>query len=171
MLYIYIHTSRINGADQMQAISQAVEATIHHVTHIPHTHTCIWLQPTAIHTLLTLKPHRDTHITYNTHTLFTTIFMWDPTHILTIQGFQQAWLGTLSRVELRSTMEVTTTREDPKPLTPKQAMWEKIWTNYVPSPYPSHMPVTNLSITNPPLPCRWWQPSPTNSSQSPYPRH
>ena len=65
----YTHTSGMTGADQMQAIIQAVEATLTHALMIPHIHTILWLWPlNATCTLLTLKPHRDTHIMYNVHT-------------------------------------------------------------------------------------------------------
>ncbi len=77
----YAHTLRTytyrggnNGADQMQAISRAVEATLSLALTIPHTHTFLWLQPfNATHTLLTLKPHRDAYITYDTCAHLSTI--------------------------------------------------------------------------------------------------
>ena len=93
----YTHKGRNIGVDQMQAISQAVEAALSLTLTISHTHTYIWLRPLNVtHTLLTLKPHRDMHIMYNVHAHMSTLLTQDPTHLISIQGFQQAWLGTPS---------------------------------------------------------------------------
>ena len=72
--HTYSHAGGMMGIDQMQAISQAVEAALCTSLTIPHNHTYLWLQPkTTIPHLLTLKTHRDTHITYNTHVLLSNI--------------------------------------------------------------------------------------------------
>ncbi len=88
---MHTHVGGNTGVDQSQAISQAVKAALSLALMIPHTHTFLWLWPPNVTcTLLTLKPHRDTHITYDMHTHLSTLITRDPTHIITIQGFQQA---------------------------------------------------------------------------------
>ncbi len=68
-------------------------------------------------------------------------------------------------MELRTTAENVTQHKEHPSLTPKQAMWVKIRTNYVPFPHPSHI-ACHPPIDNKPAPA-----SCSGLSQLPYIHH
>jgi hypothetical protein len=91
------HRGLERGIDQMQALCQAVKVALESIT-IQNTHCIvIWHRPKTLpKKILTLKPHRDYHITYDTR--FRMIEYLDSTNLLTItfRYFHRAWLGAPS---------------------------------------------------------------------------
>jgi hypothetical protein len=91
----------------------------------------LWLQPkNLIEKILMLFPHRDTHITYNTHILIHTYLESLPINTLEICLYQKAWKGSPDKGDIQNqTVELNHLMEknpDPHNVTPKQVMWERI---------------------------------------------
>jgi hypothetical protein len=94
----------IRGADHMQAICRAVQATLTvlETTPTPHTHIFIWLSSqTLCDRILTHSSHRDLFPTRELHTQFETILLTQP-HTLHLHTFNRKWPGTPNQAELRS---------------------------------------------------------------------
>ena len=141
---ITIQSSCERGTNQLQALCQAVKAALSLSFTTYPGHTFLWLRPINLsEKILTLKPHRYTHRTYDTRALITDYLTLSDTNSLTLRHFDRAWPGTPSDMDYQS----ITDRMDalantpPHPLedmTPKQAMWARIRADYAPSPNPSH---------------------------------
>jgi hypothetical protein len=141
---ITIQSGCERGTDQLQALCQAVKAALSLSFTTYPGHTFLWLRPINLsEKILTLKPHRYTHLTYDTRALITDYLTLSDTNSLILRHFDRAWPGTPSDMDYQS----ITDRMDalantpPHPLedmTPKQAMWARIRVDYAPSPNPSH---------------------------------
>ncbi len=133
-----IHKGITNGINQTQALSQAVTIAIEKGCALPSDHITLWIRlKTLAKHLLTLQPHRDTHLTQDACTLMTDYCTVDESHSFTLQYFDRAWPGTPPKTELRDLMEKRD--ELPPHTTPKDKMWAKIRADYTPSNHPSHI--------------------------------
>ncbi len=137
------------GIDQMQAISLAVKVALPIAFQLHQGHLFLWLQKTPALRLLTLTPHRDTHISYDTQSLIAAYLTASITNTLTIQHYCRTWPGALKK-DLHEFPLLTAALHDalatastlpPRPTdtTPKAAMWACICTDYTPSTHPSHV--------------------------------
>jgi len=97
-----------------------------------------------VNCLLTLSPHRDTHITYDTCAVLLTFLTADSSQLLYVQAIGLNWLGTPSTLE-HWRLAVDPTLREHHPTQPynaalaKQAMWTRLATDYTPSNKPSHI--------------------------------
>jgi hypothetical protein len=124
----------------MQALCRAVKAATKTATILRYPHIILWLQPNIPEKLLTLKPHRDTHITYDTRALITLHLDTSPANTFTLRTCERNWPGSHTKTELKKNQEdigQTLACEDWE-LTPKEHMWAKIHSDYTPSTHPSH---------------------------------
>jgi len=102
----------------------------------------LWLRPRpSIDRLLTLSPHRDTHITYDTRLRIAQYLDSDVTTSLSICTYHPTWPGAPTPQD-RSMLTSLVEREaiDPEPIhniPPKEAMWQRIRADYTPSNHPS----------------------------------
>jgi hypothetical protein len=95
-----------------------------------------------------LKPHRDYHLTYDTQARM--VDYLDSIDLLTITfcHFHRAWPGAPSPGDIQGlSMDLDSSADlPPHPIhgiTPKEAMWHRIRTDYTPSDRPSHMACVN----------------------------
>ncbi len=96
----YITHSSQPGVDQTQALCLAVQTTVDCTIALKPTHIHLWLRPLhMVNCLLTLSPHRDTHITYDTHAVLLTFLSADPSHLLYVQAIGPNWPGTPPTLE------------------------------------------------------------------------
>jgi hypothetical protein len=78
----------------MQAMSQAVKVTLGKAFESRPGPITLWLWPKpSIDRLLMLKPHRDTHITYDTCLLIAQYLDSDVTTSLSLHTYHPTWLG------------------------------------------------------------------------------
>ncbi len=92
------------GADHTQALCWAVQTALTDTFTLQSGPTYLWLRPAqTAHKLLTLKPHRDIHITYDTHMLIHNHLDTFPTNTVDICNFQKDWLGTPLMAEIKQT--------------------------------------------------------------------
>jgi hypothetical protein len=115
--------------------------------------------------LLTLEPHRDSHVTYDIHGLLMTYLTNNDNASVDFIAYQWRWPGTPTRTELRDQatqwsnrqVEIADTPNNGHPpildnnASPKQVMWERVLTDYTPSNHPSH-------IACAPPDCHGWSP-------------
>jgi hypothetical protein len=88
-----------------------------------------------------LKPHRDTHITYDTHALITQYLDSDPLTSLDIHTYVKTWPGTPRSMAIWNNPELDQLEEDPHYPTlimPKRTIWNHILVEYTPSDKPSY---------------------------------
>ncbi len=94
--------------------------------------------------LLTLSSHRDTHLTYDTHTILLMFLIADSSQLLYIQAIGPDWLGTPTTLE-HQRLAADPTHRGPCPTQPhnaataKQAMWTRLAANYTLFTKPSHI--------------------------------
>ncbi len=100
-LYFIWHTGKLlsqgcaKGNDQTQALCQAVKVTLLVTFTLHPGHIFLWLWPSLlIKTLLTLKPHRYTDVTYDTRLLIMAYLTNSTTHTLTIHAYLRTWPET-----------------------------------------------------------------------------
>jgi hypothetical protein len=88
------HRGLERGIDQTQALCRAVKGALKSI-HINNTyHIIIWHCPkTLSEKILTLKPHRDHHITYDTRSLMSDYLLSRDTLTITFHPFHRAWPG------------------------------------------------------------------------------
>jgi hypothetical protein len=115
----------------MQATSQAVKTALRKAFESQPGHITLWLRPKpSIERLLTLSPHRDTHITYDTHILIAQYLDSDVTTSLSLRTYHPTWLGAPSprdRSVLTSLVEHEAIGPTPiHDLPPKEVMWRRI---------------------------------------------
>ena len=97
-----------------------------------------------VNCLLTLSPHRDTHIAYDTRAILLTFLDSDLSWLLYVQAIGPNWLGTPPTLE-HQRLAADPTSWAPHPTQPinaataKQAMWTQLATEYTPSTKPSHI--------------------------------
>jgi len=108
-LYFIWHTDKIlsqgcaKGINQMQALSLAVKIALPAAFTLQPGHIFLWLQPkTLLPHLLMLQPHRDTHITYDTHLLIVAYLTDSDFNTLTLHTYNRSWPGAPSKVEHES---------------------------------------------------------------------
>jgi hypothetical protein len=93
---------------------------------------------------LTLKPHRDNDITYDTRSLMSEYLCVHDSLTIMFCHFHRAWLGTPSREDIQGlATDLDSLADTPlhpiHDITPKEAMWTRIRADYTPSDRPSHM--------------------------------
>jgi hypothetical protein len=158
-LYYIYHTDTLiwkghtTGADQTQAICQAVKAATEIATNLRYPHIILWLRPQIPEKILMLKPHRDTHITYNTRALIMIHLDSSPTNTLSLRTCERNWPRSHTKAELKRNQEdiMWTLAQEGNMLTLKERMWTQIHADYTPSPHPSHSACT-LPDSNKPAP-------------------
>src|SRR6266851_3299772 len=101
-----------------------------------------------------LQPHRDFHLTSDTHQLLETYLSSDDSHTITLQYFDKAWPETPSNIDIQSLYPqmdaLVATPHNPSQQLPCTAMWEKIHAAYTPSNHPSHITCTPPVDNTPP---------------------
>jgi hypothetical protein len=129
----------------MQALCRAVKVALMSVN-TNHTHRIIiWHRPRTLpKKILTLKPYRDNHITYDIQSLMLEYLRNHDSLTITFRYFHRAWLGAPSREDIQGLSADLDSLMGTPPhpihgITPKEAMWTHIWANYIPSDQPSHM--------------------------------
>jgi hypothetical protein len=134
----------MSSTNHTQALCRAVKAVTETATALQYPHIILWLRPTIPKKLLTLKPHRDTHITYDTRALITIHLDSSPTNTFTIRMCERNWPGSHTKVELKRNQEdiTRTLAWEDQELTLKECMWAKICLDYTPSTHPSHTACT-----------------------------
>jgi hypothetical protein len=115
----------------------------------------IWIRPGhVIEKILTLKPHRDTHITYDTCAVLLDYINRFELNTVQFLNFSRLWPGFPDRKELWSlhpALDTLLERESlPDDVTPKQAMWDRIKADYTPSNHPSHIACKTPDGNKPP---------------------
>jgi hypothetical protein len=130
LYYIYhtdtlIRKGHISGANHMQALCQAVKAATEIATTLRYPHIILWLWPKIPKKILTLKPHRDTHLMYDTRALITIHLDSSPTNTFTLRTCKRNWPGSHMKMELRRNHEDIrrTLAQEDRELTPKEHMW------------------------------------------------
>jgi hypothetical protein len=137
-----IHSGCARGIDQMQATSRAVKMALRKAFESQLGPIILWLRPKlSIDRLLTLSPHRDTHITYDTRLLIAQYLDNDVTTSLSLCTYHPTWPGAPTPKD-RSVLNPLVDGEaiGPTPLTdvpPKEVMWRRIRADYTPSDHPS----------------------------------
>ena len=138
-----MHSRCARGNDQTQATSRAVKVALGKAFESrPGPITLWWPKPSIDH-LLMLKPHRDTHITYDTHLLIAQYLDNDVTTSLSLRTYHPTWPGAPTprdRSELTSSLEreaIGPQNPNPHDVPPTEAMWRRIRTDYTPSTHPS----------------------------------
>ena len=126
----------------MQATSRAVKTALRKAFESQPGHITLWLRPKpSIEHLLTLSPHRDTHITYDTRILIAQYLDSNVTTSLSLRTYHPTWLGAPSpqdRSVLTSLVECEAIGPTPiHDLPPKEVMWRRIREDYTPSNHPS----------------------------------
>jgi hypothetical protein len=146
----------VRGDDQTQALCRAVKVALTLALPIPnHTHTYLWLPTKTLpETILTLTPHRYTHLTYDTHTLLASYLHAHPTHTIEVGHFAKTWAGTPQTWDIKDLdTELTRLAQAIPTLTethPKTAMWDAICADYIPSDKPSHVACAPPNGNKPP---------------------
>jgi hypothetical protein len=137
----------------MQATCRAAKAALNYVTNVETgnlrgpSHLFLWARPKTLpNVLLTLKPHRYTHITQDTRALIAKYIDASPFNTVNIRGFQKDWPGAPARRDITGlepdmdrTIDTPTPRWD---ISPKDAMWKAIAADYMPSNKPSYSACT-----------------------------
>ena len=89
-----MHSGCARGIDQTQATSRAVKVALGKAFESRPGPLTLWLRPKpSIDRLLTLKPHRDTHITYDTRLLIAQYLDSDVTTSLSLHTYHPTWPG------------------------------------------------------------------------------
>ena len=137
-----MHSGCARGNNQMQATSRAVKTALRKAFESQPGHITLWLRPKpSIEHLLTLSPHRDTHITYDTRILIAQYLDSNMTTSLSLRTYHPTWLGAPSprdRSVLTSLVECEAIGPTPiHDLPPKEVMWRRIREDYTPSNHPS----------------------------------
>jgi hypothetical protein len=133
-----VHKGITNGIDQTQALSEAVTIALEKGCALPSNHITLWIRPKIYaKRLLTLQPHRDTHLTQDARTLMSNYCTVDESRTFALRYFDRAWPGTPPKAELQDLMEKRD--ELPPRATPKDEMWAKIRADYTPSNHPSYI--------------------------------
>jgi len=100
---------------------------------LPSNHITLWIcLKTLAKCLLTLQPHRDTHLTQDAYTLMSDYCIINESYPFVLQYFDRAWLSTPPKMKLQDLMEKRD--ELPPYTTPKDKMWAKILADYIPHP-------------------------------------
>ena len=135
--------SGAKGADQMQAIHQAVKAAL--TTSLPYhlLHIFLWLCDHRLcDRILMLSNPIDLDLTHEVHALFDT-HLHTNAYTLNIHTFDRRWPETPSKVELwNMAQELDQLVVEPLPSSlsnPKQTMWSHIHMDYSSFPKPSHI--------------------------------
>ena len=142
------HRGLERGIDQTQALCRAVKVALESIT-IPNTHRIIiWHRPKTLpEKILTLKPHRDYHLTYDIRSRIVEYLNSSDSLTFTFRHFHRVWPGAPSPADIRGLSNELDSHADTPPhpihgITPKEAMWNRIRTDYIPSDRPSHMACT-----------------------------
>jgi hypothetical protein len=142
------HRGLKKGSNQTQALCRAVKVTLKTIT-LNHTRCIIiWHRPKMLpDKILTLKPHRDYHLTYDTRALMIRYLDSVESLTITFRFFHKVWPGTLSQADIEGLSgDLDLLAETPPHpihgITPKEAMWNWIQADYAPSDHPSHMACT-----------------------------
>ena len=98
-----IHRNVVRGEDQTQAICQAVKAALAYI--IMHTHQAghliIWVWPKTIPVkILTLTPHRDTHLTHNSRGLIDSYLQRLDSNTVDFRTVGKSWPGTPTQSDI-----------------------------------------------------------------------
>ena len=65
-------------------------------------HIIVWIRPKNIlEKILTLKSHRDTHLTYNTRVMMESYLSSSLTHTIDFRTYTRTWSGTPKSQEVR----------------------------------------------------------------------
>jgi hypothetical protein len=96
-------------------------------------------------------PHRDTHLSHDSHTLILTLLETNNRASITLRTFDRTWPGTPTKAEIWSiTKRADTIPLHPDNITPNSAMWKCLYDDYTPSNHPSHIICTPPDGNKPP---------------------
>jgi hypothetical protein len=141
------------GVDHTQALCRAVHDASK--TLADDGHLTVWMRPSHVtERILTFKPHRDTHITYDTCAILIDFLDRYDTNTVCFRTDLRSWPGFPDCAELRSVHPMLNTllesQSSPDNVTPKQAMWNRIKAEYTPSDHPSHIACKTPDGNKPP---------------------
>jgi hypothetical protein len=161
-----ILTGCTKGIDYTQAICRAVYDALTRSLPSHDGPVLLWLRPKTIpDKILTITPHRDSHVTFDIRQLITSYLTDHELASVDFIAYQRRWPGTPTRMELREQADLWSAQAEiadtpnngpeiadtpnnghdghvtllDNDTPPKQVTWEQILMDYTPSNHPSHI--------------------------------